>query len=48
MISINGGKIKANVDELTLPTNDITAPKFGTIAAKRTGIFGKTSELLSI
>lgn len=38
MISISGGNISANVDELTLPTNDMTAPKFGTIAANKTKI----------
>lgn len=48
MISINGGKIKANVDELTLPTNDITAPKLGTMAAKRTKKFGKNLKLYLI
>lgn len=41
MISMSGGKIRANVDELMLPTNDITAPKFGTIAANKTEIISR-------
>lgn len=36
-ISINGGKINASVEELTAPTKDIIGPKFGTIAAMKTG-----------
>lgn len=36
MISIRGGKISANVDELTAPTKEMIGPRFGTKAAKIT------------
>lgn len=35
-ISMRGGKIKANVDELTAPTREMIPPKFGIMQAKRT------------
>lgn len=36
MISMSGGKMSANVDELTAPTSDIIGPRFGTSAARIT------------
>lgn len=36
IISINGGKINASVDELIAPTNEIIGPRLGTSAAKIT------------
>jgi hypothetical protein len=45
MISMMGGEIRANVELLTAPTNEITAPKFGIIAARATA--GKKSNILS-
>lgn len=48
MISMSGGNISANVDELTLPTNDMTAPRFGTIAANKTEMEEKMEFQLNI
>jgi hypothetical protein len=36
MISMTGGKMRASVELLTAPTSEITAPKFGIIAARAT------------
>lgn len=36
MISMSGGNISANVDELTAPTSEMIGPRFGTNAAKTT------------
>jgi hypothetical protein len=36
MISITGGNMRASVELLTAPTSEITAPKFGIIAARAT------------
>lgn len=36
MISIIGGKIKANVELLTAPTSEMTAPRLGIMAASPT------------
>ena len=41
MISMIGGNISANVELLTAPTSEMTAPKFGIMAANPTVMINK-------
>lgn len=45
MISMSGGKMSANVELLTAPTNEMIGPKFGMIAANMTADEQKNANL---
>lgn len=46
--SMMGGKMRASVELLTAPTNEITAPRFGTADARQTVNNNNSSESFCI